>query len=160
MKISTKGRYALRIILDIAENQKTKFEVNQNVSVKKISARQNISEKYLEGIVAKLHKVGLVQAERGKYGGYQLKKDPAEITVYDILVAADENVAIVTCLEQESIKGCENKVDCRTLKFWDAFQVHIHEYLKAITVQDIVDGHYDPIETCVLTYKKREKVVK
>lgn len=156
MKISTKGRYALRIILDIAENQKSKYGLNQNVSVKKIAERQQISEKYLEGIVAKLHKRGLVQSERGKYGGYQLTKSPANITVYDVLVAADEKVAIVTCLEQKQIKECEHKPECRTLKFWSGFQEYIHKYLEAITVQDIIVGELDPIISCVL--KKREEV--
>lgn len=157
MKISTKGRYALRIVLDIAENQKTKYGINQNVSVKKISARQDISEKYLEGIISKLNKRGLVQSERGKYGGYQLIKEPKDITIYDVLVAADEKVVVVSCLEEKNMETCGHQGYCRTLKFWRRFQEHMHDYLKSITVQDILEGHVDPIISCEFVQRKEEE---
>ena len=96
MKISTKGRYALRVLVDLAENGKDK-----NVSIREIAERQRISDKYLEGIVARLSAAGYVKSVRGKYGGYRLTKDPKDYTVYDILRAAEDSIALVACLEDE-----------------------------------------------------------
>ena len=87
MKISTKGRYALRILADIAEHGTEK-----NVPIREIAERQGFSDKYLEGIVSRLSAAGLVKSGRGKYGGYRLVKDPAEYNVYEILYAAEDSI--------------------------------------------------------------------
>ena len=94
MKISTKGRYALRVLVDLAEHS-----VDRNVSIREMAERQNISDKYLEGIVARLSAAGYVKSVRGKYGGYQLTKEPKDYTVYDILAATEDSIAVVACLE-------------------------------------------------------------
>ena len=96
MKISTKGRYALRVLVDLAEHS-----VDRNVSIREMAERQNISDKYLEGIVARLSAAGYVKSVRGKYGGYQLTKEPKDYTVYDILAATEDSIAVVACLEED-----------------------------------------------------------
>ncbi|MDU6903348.1 MAG: Rrf2 family transcriptional regulator [Veillonella sp.] len=96
MKISTKGRYALRILADIAEHG-----VEKNVPIREIAERQGFSDKYLEGIVSRLSSAGLVKSGRGKYGGYRLVKSPAEYNVYEILYAAEDSIALVSCLEDD-----------------------------------------------------------
>ena len=96
MKISTKGRYALRILADIAEHG-----VEKNVPIREIAERQGFSDKYLEGIVSRLSSAGLVKSGRGKYGGYRLVKDPSEYNVYEILYAAEDSIALVSCLEDD-----------------------------------------------------------
>ncbi len=108
MKISTKGRYALRILADIAEHG-----VEKNVPIREIAERQGFSDKYLEGIVSRLSSAGLVKSGRGKYGGYRLVKDPAEYNVYEILYAAEDSIALVSCLEDD-VEPCPMFNDCLT----------------------------------------------
>ncbi len=138
MKISTKGRYALRILLDLAEHSGV-----SNVSVRQIAERQNISEKYLEGIIAKLHHSGLVQSVRGKYGGYRLAKAAEEYTMFEILSATEDSMAIVACLDSNN---CTRGEECSTVAFWCQLQNYVHNYLKNVTLQNIIDGDYKALD--------------
>lgn len=137
MKVSTKGRYALRVLVDLAENGKEK-----NVSIREIAERQEISDKYLEGIVARLSAAGFVKSVRGKYGGYQLTRKPSEYSVYDILEATEDSVALVACLEDE-INACPRQGDCRTLPLWDHMQSYIRAHMEEITLEDVMNRNFD-----------------
>ena len=133
MKISTKGRYALRLLVDLAQHDDSGF-----VTLKDIAARQNISKKYLEQIVPVLNKANIVQSNRGFQGGYKLFKKPQEISVYDVLVATEGNLSCVTCLDA-NINTCPRKEDCATLFVWEGLNQVIEDYLKKITLQDILN---------------------
>ena len=137
MKISTKGRYALRVLVDLAENGKDK-----NVSIREIAERQRISDKYLEGIVARLSAAGYVKSVRGKYGGYRLTKDPKDYTVYDILRAAEDSIALVACLEDE-VNQCPRSKTCMTLPLWEHMEAQFREYMSGVTLQDVLDKKFD-----------------
>ena len=115
MMISTKGRYALRVMIDIAEHQHDGY-----IPLKEIAARQEISEKYLEAIVAALSKNGFVRAQRGKGGGYKLIKAPADYSIGSILKVTEGSLAPVACLEGE-VNTCERVDTCKTLKMWKDF---------------------------------------
>lgn len=110
MKISTKGRYALRIMVDIAQNDK-----NDYVSIKSISERQNISNKYIEQIIFKLLKANLLITYRGHTGGYKLSKKPKEYKVGEILRVAEGNLNVIDCVHEFD---CPRKVECKTYSFW------------------------------------------
>ena len=133
MKISTKGRYALRMIIDLSMNQE-----NGYVSLKDIAERQNISKKYLEQIVPMLNKGGILKTNRGNHGGYMLNRQPSELTVSDVLTATEGNLAPVSCLEYE-VNDCPRKENCNTLYIWEGLYKVINEYLSGITIQDIID---------------------
>ena len=139
MRISTKGRYALRVLLDLAEHAQ-----DANVSIRQVAERQEVSEKYLEGIVRKLNKAGLVASVRGKYGGYRLAKPTTEYTILEILLATEDNMTIVACLEEDVY--CSRVGICKTVGFWQQLQDHVHAYLKSVTLQDILDGSYKEIK--------------
>ncbi len=139
MRISTKGRYALRVLLDLAEHAQ-----DANVSIRQVAERQEVSEKYLEGIVRKLNKAGLVASVRGKYGGYRLAKPTTEYTILEILLATEDNMTIVVCLEEDVY--CSRVDICKTVGFWQQLQDHVHAYLKSVTLQDILDGSYKEIK--------------
>ena len=109
MKISTKGRYALRLMLDLAMNGE-----NNVVRIKDIAERQQISDKYLEQIISVLNKAGYVRSTRGPQGGYSLRKAPEEYTVGDILRLTEGSLAPVACVEEEG--SCEREVDCVTVE--------------------------------------------
>lgn len=136
MKISTKGRYALRVLIDLAEHGGEK-----NVSIRAIAERQNISVKYLEGIVSRLTAAQYVKSVRGKYGGYQLMHTPEEYTVYDILRISEDSLAIVACLEDD-VNECPLSSDCKTLPLWEFMQDELKEMMKKITLQDVIDGKF------------------
>ena len=133
MKISTKGRYALRLMVDLADNSDSGF-----VALKDVAARQRISKKYLEQIVPVLNSAGFLITNRGNKGGYMLAKSPSEYTVWDILKVTEGNIAPVSCLETE-MNICERSVACATLFVWEGLSKVVDEYLSSITVQDIVD---------------------
>ena len=135
MKISTKGRYALRLMIDIALNSN-----GSNVSLKEISARQNISVKYLEQIIGLLCKIGFLRSTRGSQGGYKLAKEPKEYTVGSILRVTEGNLAPVTCLEDEENK-CELCYECATIDFWEGLYDVINQYVDKFTLQDLLDEH-------------------
>ena len=112
MLISTKGRYALRVMIDLAEHQSEEF-----ISLKEIAQRQEISEKYLESIIRILVKAKVVESLRGKGGGYRLRKAPEQYTVDSILRLTEESLAPVTCLESNA-EACSRSGGCRTLALW------------------------------------------
>ena len=133
MKISTKGRYALRLMVDLAEHKDNGF-----IALKDVAKRQNISKKYLEQIVPVLNGAGLLATNRGNRGGYKLAKEPKEYTVGDILRITEGSIAPVSCLDSE-VNPCERKNFCQTLYVWEGLYKVVNEYLDGITVQDIVD---------------------
>ena len=129
MKISTKGRYALRLMVDLAEHKDSGF-----IALKDVAKRQNISKKYLEQIVPVLNGAGLLTTNRGNRGGYKLAKEPKEYTVGDILRITEGSIAPVSCLESD-VNSCERK----NFYVWEGLYKVVNEYLDSITVQDIVD---------------------
>lgn len=137
MKISTKGRYALRMMIDLAQNQGDGY-----VSLKDIANRQEISKKYLEQIVAILNKPDVLRTNRGYQGGYRLAKNANEYTVGDILRLTEGGLAPVSCLDNSPIL-CDRAEDCITLPIWKGLYNVISEYLDSITLQDIVDKNSD-----------------
>ncbi len=132
MLISSKGRYALRVMLDLAENSKGGF-----IPLKDITERQNISKKYLESIMGVLSKAGFVEAMHGKGGGYKLSKKAGEYKVGDILRLTEGTLAPVMCLEEDA-KPCEKKGTCKTLPLWTGLNKVISEYLDNISLEDIL----------------------
>lgn len=133
MKISTKGRYAIRMMLDLAQHQNDGY-----VALKEIAARQNISKKYLEQIIPIFNRADVLKASRGFQGGYRLSKSPDQYTVAEILRMTEGSLAPVACLEREPIE-CERSADCATLPVWQGLYRVINEYLEGITLQDILD---------------------
>ena len=134
MLVSTKGRYAMQIMIDLAQHNDGEFIVLMD-----IANRQNISEKYLESIVASLSREGLLVAQRGRGGGYRLAKAPGEYTAGEIIRATEGPLAPVACLKTED-NECPNAADCLTLPLWEGLDRRMSEYLDAITLQDVVNG--------------------
>ena len=134
MMISTKGRYALRVMIDLAQNDGESF-----VSLKDVAERQGISMKYLEMIVSLLHKGHMVKSQRGKAGGYKLVKKPAEYTIGSILKLTEGTLAPVGCLE-EGAEKCDRATECITLPLWKKLDDQIDEYLESVTLEDLVEG--------------------
>ena len=132
MKISTKGRYALRLMLDIALN-----DAKTPVRIKDIAERQQISDKYLEQIVSSLNKAGFVKSLRGPQGGYRLTKKPEEYTVGMILRLTEGSLAPVACVEEENT--CEKIHDCATILVWQKMNEAINDVVDHMTLQDLVD---------------------
>ena len=132
MLISTKGRYALRVMVDLAEHQGEGF-----IPLKTIAQRQEISEKYLEAIIKLLVKAKLLNGLRGKGGGYQMTKAPDQYTVGEILRLTEESLAPVSCMETGA-SVCPRAVECRTLPVWQGLDRVISEYLDGITVADLM----------------------
>lgn len=139
MKVSTKGRYALRMLLDLAEHQNSESGF---IALKDIAARQNISKKYLEQIIPMLNKSGILVTNRGYQGGYKLAKAPDKLTVGEILRQTEGGLAPVACLDTEE-NVCERKDECITLPVWEGLYKVITEYLDNITLQDILDSGTD-----------------
>ena len=135
MMISTKGRYALRVMIDLARNDADEF-----VSLKGISERQHISMKYLEAIVAVLNKSGFLQSLRGKDGGYKLSKMPCEYTIGSILKLCEGSLAPVACLEGGCDTVCQSADGCITLPLWQKLDGIIDGYLESITLEDLLKG--------------------
>ena len=133
MKISTKGRYALRLMIDLAQQ-----DVGIYVPLRDISKRQEISAKYLEQIVVQLSRAGFVRSTRGAQGGYQLAKTPNEYTVGDILRITEGSLAPVACLENDPIE-CDRAGECITLDFWRGMFDVINAYVDATTLEDLIN---------------------
>lgn len=131
MMVSTKGRYALRVMVDLSEHN-----IGAYIPLKDIAQRQEISQKYLESIMTMLSKAGFVDAIHGKGGGYKLNRDPKEYTVGSILKLTEGTIAPITCLEKEYNK-CERSANCRTLPMWIELDRLINDYLEGITVGDL-----------------------
>ncbi len=130
MMISTRGRYALRVMIDLAEHIDEGY-----IPLQTIAKRQGISEKYLESILAVLSKAGLLDAVRGKGGGYRLSKPAKEYTAFEVLSLTEGTLAPVTCLERG--QQCENAVNCRTLPLWQGLDQVIAAYLCSYTLADL-----------------------
>lgn len=133
MKISTKGRYALRMMLDMVRHQK-----EGPVALKDIAERQHVSKKYLEQIALVLSQEGLLQGTRGHQGGYRLIAEPKDCTVYDILEVVEGSMHPVACLDQMP-NACERCDHCDTLYVWEGLDEVIRQYLRSITLQDMLD---------------------
>lgn len=131
MLISTKGRYALRVMIDLAEHQGEGF-----IPLKVIARRQEISEKYLESIIKLLVKARLLSGVRGKGGGYQLTKAPEQYTAGDILRLTEESLEPVACLERGA-DACPRAAVCPTLPLWQGLSEVINQYLDQITIADL-----------------------
>jgi Rrf2 family protein len=133
MKISTKGRYALRMLLDLAEHQGEGY-----IALKDIAARQEISKKYLEQIIPLLGSANILQANRGFQGGYKLAQRPDQYTVGQILRITEGSLQPVACLDHSPIE-CHRNDFCATLPVWQELGRIISEYLDSVTLQDILD---------------------
>ena len=134
MMISTIGRYALRVIIDLAEHTTDGY-----IPMKEVAARQKLSLKYLERILPVLVKNGLVEGVQGKGGGYRLSHTPEEYTVGEILRLTDGNLAPVACLECDA-EVCEKKDTCKTLSMWTEFHRITNEYFDNITIADLANS--------------------
>jgi Rrf2 family protein len=132
MMISTKGRYALRVMIDLAEHQTGNY-----IPLKEIAERQEISEKYLESILKILVQNKLLVGLRGKGGGYKLTKAPELYTVGNILRLTEGSLAPVSCLEQKPMQ-CERAAECRTLSMWTRLDKMINEFFDGITLADLM----------------------
>lgn len=132
MKISTKGRYALRMLLDLAEHQGGSY-----VPLKEISERQSISKKYLEQIIPLFNKSDMLRTTRGVQGGYMLARAPEKITVGEVLRLTEGSLSPVVCAEDPV--SCSRSADCVTLPIWQGLYRVIDEYLDSITLQDVLD---------------------
>lgn len=132
MLISTKGRYALRVMADLAEHPAEGY-----IPLKEIARRQEISEKYLEAIIKILVKAKLLSGVRGKGGGYQLTRPPEQYTVGEILRLTEESLAPVTCLAADA-SPCARSASCRTLPLWQGLDRVIGEYLDGVSLADLL----------------------
>ena len=131
MKISTKGRYALAVMIDLALNDNGKY-----ISLKDISTRQEISNKYLEQIISKLNKAGLLDTARGNNGGYKLNRKPEEYKVGEILRASEGDLAPIYCLSSGNI--CSKAKKCKTLIFWKGLDDAINNFVDSKTLADLI----------------------
>ncbi len=137
MKISTKGRYAIKMLIDLAEHKDEGF-----IALKDIAKRQNISKKYLEQIVALLNRAGMFNINRGYQGGYKLARSADNYSIGEILRLTEGSLAPVSCLEQDK-NMCEKCNSCPTLFIWEGLNDITKEYLDGITLQDVLDHKQD-----------------
>ncbi len=144
MMISTRGRYALRLMIDIALNEK-----DEPIRVKDIAQRQDISDKYLEQIIAVLVKAGFVKSLRGPQGGYRLTKKIGDYTVGSILRVTEGKLSPVACLEDD-VNQCPRKEDCITLGLWEKLDSAIKNVVDNTTLQDMIDWHYNKSDDYVI----------
>ncbi len=135
LKVSTKGRYALRMLLDLAEHGGDGY-----IPLKEIAERQDISKQYLEQIVSLLNTSNILRASRGKQGGYMLAKEPSAYTVAHILRITEGSLAPIACLDDE-VNQCERIETCRTLPMWQGLHKVIVDYLEGVTLQDMMDQY-------------------
>ena len=132
MMVSTKGRYALRVLIDLAENGDENY-----IPMKEIVERQNISLKYIERILPSLAKNKLIEGQHGKGGGYRLCRQPKEYTVGEILRLTDGDIIPVSCLECEGAY-CDKSAECRTVSMWKQAAVLMNDYFDGITIADLM----------------------
>ena len=132
MRISTRGRYALRVMIDLAEHSKENY-----IPLKDIVARQDISQKYLEGIMTDLSKAGMLDAQHGKGGGYKLGRGADQITVLEVLLTTEGDLAPISCLDA-SAEPCSRASECRTLPMWEKLYELIRNYLDGVTLADLM----------------------
>lgn len=131
MIVSTRGRYALRVMIDLAEHQQDGY-----IPLKEIAERQEISQKYIEAIMTLLSKAGMVDAMHGKGGGYRLNRSPAEYKVRELLELTEGTLAPVACLECDAEK-CPREENCRTLPLWKELNNRITGYLETVSLADL-----------------------
>ena len=149
MMVSTKGRYALTVMVDLA-----KLSDGGYVSLSDIAEREHLSMKYLESIISILNKGGMLQSLRGKNGGYRLAREPKEYNISEILLLTEGTLAPVNCIMQEGVQ-CDKAATCSTLPLWAGLDKVIENYLSTITLEDIITGnrkkmlgeYCDPCET-------------
>ncbi len=134
MNVTSKGRYALRVMLDLAQHRGDGF-----VSLKTVAERQGISMKYLEMIVGCLKKAELLDSTRGKEGGYQLRRSPSEYTVGEILRSIEDNLAPVACI-RDGVIQCDQAAACLTVPMWKELDDITNAYLDGISLSDLLDG--------------------
>lgn len=134
MKISTRGRYAVRVMLDLAANNTGEY-----IKVKQIAKRQEISDKYLEQIIAILNKAGYVKSIRGAQGGYRIARDPKEYTIGMILRLTEGSLSPVACLDNE-VNECERCDTCETLSVWKQLNDAINDVVDNVTIADLVEN--------------------
>lgn len=144
MKISTRGRYALRMMLDLAVNNN-----GEPIRLKDISKRQGISDKYLEQIISILNKAGFVRSIRGPQGGYMLNREPKEYTVGMILRLTEGSLAPVACLDYEP-NDCERRNKCVTLILWEKLNDAIKSVVDNITLQDLVQWQMEKSDNYII----------
>ncbi len=132
--ISTKGRYAIRFMIDLAERPEA-FPV----PLEDVASRQEISRKYLETVVNLLVRAKLVRGASGKGGGYRLLRKPSEYTVGEILRVTEGTLAAVACLEEDAA-ACPRSRACKTLPMWKKFDAIVHDFFDHITIEDLVNG--------------------
>ena len=143
MNVTSKGRYALRVMLDLAQHREEGY-----ISLKTIAERQGYSMKYLEMIVGSLKRAGLVASIRGKEGGYQLVRDPEDYTIGEILRCIEDNLAPVSCIKAGDI-CCEHAGECMTVPMWKELDDITNAYLDGVSLQDLLTGEKwkKPIDT-------------
>ena len=134
MNITSKGRYALRVMLDLAQHRQEGY-----ISLKTIAERQGYSMKYLEMIVGSLKRAGLVASTRGKEGGYRLVRDPEDYTIGEILRCIEDNLAPVACIKAGDI-CCEHAGECMTVPMWKELDDITNAYLDGVSLQDLLTG--------------------
>lgn len=144
MRVSTKGRYALRLMLDLAINENGK-----PIRIKEIAERQDISDKYLEQIISILTKAGYVRSLRGPQGGYHLSKPPKEYTVGSILRLTEGSLCPVPCLEDE-VNMCEHESQCVTVILWKKIDDAIKNVVDNITLEDLIEWNNNKIDNYVI----------
>lgn len=132
MIVSTRGRYALRVLIDMAEHKD-----QERIPLKEIAERQDISQKYIESIMTLLSKNGFVDGVHGKGGGYKLNRDPKEYKVGDILRLTEGTLAPVTCL-QKGAEPCPKKDKCRTIPMWSKLDSLIEDYLDSVSIAQLI----------------------
>ena len=134
MLVSTKGRYALRVMVELACHSREEY-----VPLRTIAQQQGISEKYLESILTVLSKAGVIDGLRGKGGGYRLNREPKDYSVGEILRLAEGTLAPVSCLDCKPNK-CERAASCRTLPMWEKLNTLICNYLDSVSLADLIDS--------------------
>lgn len=130
--ISTRGRYALTVMIDLATNQGDGY-----VPMKDVAARQNLSLKYLEQILPALKKNNLVEGIQGKGGGYRLAKLPEECAIGEILRVTEKELAPVSCLSQNA-EACSKKSECKTIRFWEGLNNAVNNYIDNVSLADLL----------------------
>lgn len=135
MMVSTKGRYALTVMVDLAKNEGDGY-----VSLADIAEREKLSMKYLESIISILNKGGMLQSLRGKNGGYKLARDPGDYNISEILLLTEGTLAPVNCIMQDGVQ-CDKAATCSTLPLWAGLDKVIEDYLSDITLEDVIKGN-------------------
>lgn len=150
MKLSTKGRYGVKAMLDLAIHQG-----EDPTSIKTISKRQDISEYYLEQLFAPLRRKGIIRSVRGAQGGYFLNKDPKDITILEVITILEGPIFLSECLENDD---CSNIDLCATRTLWKKIKVSVEEVMRSITLQDMLDDYRNlqksPIDSIIINGEK------